>query len=317
MSTISVPVAVPSPAEDVEQLHKAFEGWGTNERLIVSILAHRNAEQRRRIRQCYKETHGEDLLKSLDRELSRDFEKLVLIWTLDPAERDALLANEAARKGSSGNCVLIEIACARSSTELFLVRQAYHVRYKRSLEEDVASHTSENFRKLLVPLVSAYRYEGDEVNMTLAKSEAKILHENISKKHYENEELIRILTTRSRAQLAATFNQYNNGFGVPIDEDLKKSDPEGEYALALRAIICCLTSPDKYFEEVLRLAINKMGTDEEAVTRVIATRAEVDMQKIKEAYYKRNSVTLDRAISKDTSGDYEAMLLHLIGYESV
>lgn len=51
-----------------------FAGWGTDEGQIVSILAHRNAEQRRVIRKVYAETYGEDLLKSLDKELSQEFE---------------------------------------------------------------------------------------------------------------------------------------------------------------------------------------------------------------------------------------------------
>lgn len=52
-------------------------GWGTNEHLIISILAHRNASQRKLIRQVYAETYGEDLLKSLDKELSSDFEVIL------------------------------------------------------------------------------------------------------------------------------------------------------------------------------------------------------------------------------------------------
>lgn len=51
-----------------------FAGWGTNEALIISILAHRNAEQRKQIREVYASTYGEDLVKALDKELSSDFE---------------------------------------------------------------------------------------------------------------------------------------------------------------------------------------------------------------------------------------------------
>ncbi|KAF5458149.1 hypothetical protein F2P56_022204 [Juglans regia] len=313
MATLRVPEAITSPAEDAEQLRKAFQGWGTNEALIISILAHRNAAQRKLIRQSYAETYGEDLLKSLDKELSSDFERLVLLWTLDPAERDAFLANEATKMLTSNNLVLVEVACTRSSLDLFMVRQAYHARFKKSLEEDVAYHTSGDFRKLLVPLVSSFRYDGDEVNMKLAKSEAKILHEKISEKSYNHDELIRILTTRSKAQLNATLNHYNNEFGNAIDKDLE-ADPDDEYKKLLRATIECLTYPAKYFEEVLRLAINRLGTDEGALTRVVATRAEVDMERIKEEYYRRNSIPLDRAINKETSGDYEKMLVTLIGH---
>ncbi|KAH7860467.1 hypothetical protein Vadar_013759 [Vaccinium darrowii] len=313
MATVTIPPSVPSPAEDSELLRKAFAGWGTNEDLIIQILAHRNSAQRKLIRQTYADIFKEDILKELDKELSNDFERIVLLWTPDPAERDALLANEATKRLSASNWVLMEIACTRSSHDLFMVRQAYHARYKRSIEEDVSYHTTGDYRKLLVPLVSSFRYEGEEVNMTLAKSEAKILHEKISEKAYDHEELIRILTTRSKAQLNATLNYYNNEFGNAINKDLK-TDPKDEYLTLLRATIKCLTRPEKYYEKVLRLAINKVGTDEGALTRVVATRAEVDMQRIKEEYHRRNSVPLDHAISGDTSGDYKKMLLALIGH---
>jgi hypothetical protein len=82
----------------------------------------------------------------------------------------------------------------------------------------------------------------------------------------------------------------------------------------LRATIKCMTCPEKYFEKVLRLAINKLGADEGGLTRVVATRVEVDMQRIKEEYHRRNNVPLDHAIAKDTSGDYEKTLLALIGH---
>ena len=97
-------------------------------------------------------------------------------------------------------------------------------------------------------------------------------------------------------------------------QDLK-DDPKDDYLKLLRATIKCLTCPEKYFEKLLRLSINKMGTDEGALTRVITTRAEIDLQRIKEEYYRRNSVPLDRAIAKDTHGDYEKMLIELVGHE--
>lgn len=93
-----------------------------------------------------------------------------------------------------------------------------------------------------------------------------------------------------------------------------EADPKDEFLSILRATVKCLTYPEKYFENVLRLAINKQGTDEGALTRVVVTRAEVDLKIIKDDYHKRNSVPLDRAIAKDTRGDYEKMLLALIGH---
>lgn len=74
--------------------------------------------------------------------------------------------------------------------------------------------------QLLVPLVSTFRYDGGDVNMMLARNEAKILHDKISDKDYAHEELIRILTTRSKAQINATLNHYNDNFGNAINKVL-------------------------------------------------------------------------------------------------
>nr|AAC97493.1 annexin p35 [Solanum lycopersicum] len=312
MSSLKVPASVPDPYEDAEQLKKAFKGWGTNEELIIQILAHRNARQRKLIRDSYAAAYGEDLLKDLDSELTSDFQRVVLLWTLSPAERDAYLVNEATKRLTASNWGIMEIACTRSSDDLFKARQAYHAPYKKSLEEDVAYHTVGDFRKLLVPLITAFRYEGDEVNMTLARKGSKYLHEKISDKAYHDEEIIRIISTRSKAQLSATFNHYHDHHGHEIIKDLE-ADDDDEYLKLLRAAIECL-KPREHFEKVLRLAIKKLGTDEWDLTRVVATRAEVDMERIKEEYHRRNSVTLDRAIAGDTSGDYEKMLLALIGH---
>ena len=89
------------------------------------------------------------------------------------------------------------------------------------------------------------------------------------------------------------------------------ADKDDEFLKLLRYVIKCLTVPEKHFEKVLRLSINKMGTDEWGLTRVITTRAEIDLVRIKEEYHRRNSVPLDKAIAKDVSGDYEKFLIEL------
>jgi hypothetical protein len=63
----------------------------------------------------------------------------------------------------------------------------------------------------------------------------------------------------------------------------------------------------------LRDAIKRTGSDEDDLTRVIVSRAEKDLRELKELYHKRNSVALDDAVAKETSGDYKAFLLTLLG----
>ncbi|XP_042490998.1 annexin-like protein RJ4 [Macadamia integrifolia] len=304
----------PSPVEDAEALRKACEGWGTNEKAIISILGHRNAVQRKLIRQSYEEIYHEDLVKRLESELSGGFEKAVYRLMLDPPNRDAVLANVALKHVNKDYRVIIEIGCVYSPDELLAVKQAYHSLYKHSLEEDIASHTKGEFRKLLVALVGTYRYNGDEINASLAKSEANILHEAIQGTAFNREEIIRILGTRSKAQLNATFNHYRDEYGISITKNLAGYS-EDEFLGALHATIRCIYAPQKYLAKVLRNAISKSGANEDDLTRVIVKRAEKDLKDIKDLYYKRNSVPLEHAIGKATSGDYKAFLITLVGTE--
>ncbi|GLJ17818.1 hypothetical protein SUGI_0311610 [Cryptomeria japonica] len=311
MSSITMPVALPTVEEDCEQLSKAFHGFGTNEKAVINILAHRGVYRRKMIKETYEKMYNEDLLKRLESELTRKFERAMLLWMLEPAERDAVLAHEAIKKWSSKDSVLVEICCSRSPSELLLVRKAYHLKYKKSLEEDIASHTSGDFQKLLFALASSFRYEGPEVDMHLAKSEAKILHEAIKDKA-RTDDIVRIISTRSKAQLNAAFNQLRDDFGYSINQLLKKHKSE-DFQDAVQTAVKCIRCPTKYFAKILRSSMERMGTDDEALTRTVVTRADVDMKDIKAQFMTRTSLSLKTVIAKDTRGDYEDFLLALVG----
>ncbi|KAH0722569.1 hypothetical protein KY290_005221 [Solanum tuberosum] len=319
MSTIIYPENT-SPVADAEAIRKACQGWGTDEKAIISIFGHRNATQKKLIRQAYEELYSEDLVKRLESELSGQFEKAVYRWILNPRDRDAVILHVAIKERAIPNYrVVVEYSCIYSPEELLAVKRAYQARYKTSVEEDIAQYSTGHLRKFLVGLVGTYRYVGDEINARVANSEADILHNAISNKEFNNEEIVRIICTRSTTQLVATLNRYKDYYGSSIikhliddtnDEDYK------EYLLALRTTIRCINDPQKYYEKVIRYAINESGTDEESLTRVIVTRAEKDLKEIKELYYKRNSVTLDHAITNHTCGNYKAFLLTLLGNEN-
>ena len=161
-----------------------FVGWGTDENTVIVILGHRTVYQRQQIRRVYEEIYQEDLVKRLESEIKGDFEvqsvrvemimllfsmcfwnscvlmnlklwncglivlkqKAVYRWILEPADRDAVLANVAIKSGKNYN-VIVEIATILSPEELLAVRRAYLNRYKHSLEEDVAAHTSGHLRQ--------------------------------------------------------------------------------------------------------------------------------------------------------------------------
>lgn len=68
------------------------------------------------------------------------------------------------------------------------------------------------FFQLLVSVVSIYRYAGDEIDAKLAKSEADVIYNAIKSKEFNHEEIVRIITTRSKTQLRATLNRYKDDY---------------------------------------------------------------------------------------------------------
>lgn len=53
---------------------ETFAGWGTDEECIIRILGHRNAAQRKLIRETYEAAYEKDLLQDLAGEISGDFQ---------------------------------------------------------------------------------------------------------------------------------------------------------------------------------------------------------------------------------------------------
>ena len=79
--------------------------------------------------------------------------------------------------------------------------------------------------QLLVSLVSAYRYEGPRVREDVAKSEANELHQaikNAGKKFpVEDDEVVRILSTRSKLHIKSVYKHYKELFGTYLDQVYK------------------------------------------------------------------------------------------------
>ncbi|KAG9443692.1 hypothetical protein H6P81_015032 [Aristolochia fimbriata] len=307
-------------AQDLEALTKAFSGFGVDESFIVAVSGKWQPEHLTGYRKVGTDFFRDDErsfekwdvahIAKLKTEFSR-FKKAVVQWAMHPWERDARFANEVVHKGPSLD-VLVEVASTRSSEELLGARKAYHSLFHRSLEEDVASHLHGTSRKLFVALVSSYRYEGPWVNPELAISEAKTLGKAIKEPGaILNEEVVRILSTRSKKQLKLTFDQYNEIFGTAIEKDL-----EGD--LVLQATVECLASPATYYSKVLFKALSKEAdeTAKKALSRVVVTRADVDMKEIKEEFGKLYGISLEAKVAQVTSGNYKDFLLALIARDA-
>lgn len=76
-----------------------------------------------------------------------------------------------------------------------------------------------------------------------------------------------------------------------------------------------MDSAPRFFAEVIGRALRDDADrqDKAALTRVVVSRADADMEEIKEAYAKQHGAKLVDAVAKNTHGHYRDALLAMIG----
>ncbi|CAF1700604.1 hypothetical protein Bca4012_002226 [Brassica carinata] len=306
---------------DLEGITKAISGMGVEEGALISTLGNSHKDHRKLFRRASKSFFVEDeerafekchdhFVKHLKIEFSR-FTNAVVMWSMHPWERDARLVKKALKKGDEAYNLIVEVSCTRSSEDLLGARKAYHSLFDQSMEEDIASHVHGSQRKLLVGLVSAYRYEGKEVKESSAKSDAKILAEAVASSGegaIENDEVVRILSTRSKLHLEHLYKHFNQIQGSDLLGGVSESSLINEALL-------CLLKPSVYFSKILNASLNKdadKGT-KKWLTRVFVTRADHgDMKEIAEEYNQLYGEPLAQTIQEKIKGNYRDFLLTLL-----
>ncbi len=83
----------------------------------------------------------------------------------------------------------------------------------------------------------------------------------------------------------------------------------------LIAIIYAIISPSEYFAKSIYKAIKGLGTDDSTLIRILVSRGEVDMNRIKQFYKLNYKKDMIEDIKGNTSGDYQKLLVKLANWK--
>ncbi|XP_053103493.1 annexin A13 isoform X1 [Hemicordylus capensis] len=297
---------------DAKALHKACKGMGTDEKAIIEILSNCSSDQRQQVKQQYKAMYGKDLEEVLKGELSGNFEKTALALLDQPWEYNARELRKAMKGAGTDEAVLIEILCTQINQQIISIKDAYKRIFDRDLESDVKSETRGSFRKILLSVLQANRDQEIKINENLAQNDAKDLYE-AGEGRWGTDELAfnDVLAKRNYMQLRATFEAYKQLTGKDIEDSIK-SETSGDLEKAYLTLVRCSRDCQAYFATCLYDAMKGAGTDEETLIRIVVTRAEIDLQTIKEKFQQMYNKSLAEAIQSDTSGDFKKLLIALL-----
>uniref|UniRef100_A0A8C1PJR5 Annexin n=1 Tax=Cyprinus carpio TaxID=7962 RepID=A0A8C1PJR5_CYPCA len=298
---------------DAAKLKKAIETKGVDEATIVEVIAQRSNAQRQQIKAAYQQSTGNPLADALKKVLKSDFEEVVLAMLMTPPEYDAFEMKRAVKGLGTKEAVLIEILGTRSNEEITAMKNTFKEVYGKVLEEQIKGEVSGDLETTLLALCKATRSEDCKIDDGLAKSDAKALFEaGENRVGTVCSVLIDVLTSRSEAQLCKIFQYYGKYSKEGLAKALE-SELHGNFEDCLMTLVKGALNKPAYFAERLHLAMKGLGTNTDTLTRIIVSRSEIDLLKIMQEYKRMYGKSLQEDILKETSGDYEKIMMTLCG----
>ena len=298
---------------DVQMLRKAMKGLGTDENTIINIISHRSWQERLQIKLQYSSTLGRDLIKDFKSELSGKLEDTVLALFDTPAEFDAKCLYKAMHGIGTDNEVLIEIIGTRSAYELQNIKNAFMQLYQKDLVSKVESETSGHFRKILVAILQCQRHDNSfMVDQNLCQNEAQQLYQAGQGRWGTDEGVFtRIFAQKSSMELGTIANYYQQMTGMSLYQTIEK-EFSGNVRELLKAIFYAVINAPEFFATKIHESVSGAGTKDAQLIRIIVSRAEIDMDQIKTAYYRLYNRDMLGDIRSDTSSKYKKILTELV-----
>ncbi|XP_015273744.1 PREDICTED: annexin A2, partial [Gekko japonicus] len=257
-----------------------------------------------------------ELAAALKSGLSGNLETLMLALVKTAPQYDASELKAAMKGLGTDEDTLIEIICSRTNQELGQINRMYKEMYKTELEKDIISDTSGDFRKLMVTLAKGRRNEDcSVVDYELIDQDARDLYDaGVKRKGTDVPKWINIMTERSPQHLQKVFDRYKSYSPYDMQESIKK-EVKGDLEIAFLNLVQCLQNKQLYFADRLYESMKGKGTRDKILIRIMVSRSEVDMLKIKSEFKRKYGKSLYHFIQQDTKGDYQRALLNLCGGE--
>ncbi|TNM91857.1 hypothetical protein fugu_018869 [Takifugu bimaculatus] len=301
--------------EDVSALRKAVEGLGTTEKTLIEVLTQRSNFQRQLVAKAYEKATGRTLVADLEGDTHGDFEDLLVALVTPPDVYDCQEVIRAIKGAGTTESTLTEIFASRSNRQIKALSEAYLAECGRSVIHDLQSEVSGDYGKALLILAEGKRDESTKVDAAQAKADAKDLYEAGEKKWGTDEaKFIDILCHRSVPQLRQTLVEYKSMSKKTLQESIE-SEMSGTLQDLLVAVVKCVKNVPAYFAERLFRAMKGAGTTESVLTRILVSRAEIDLSDIKAEYKKLFGFTLYSRLESEVSGSYGDALKRLCGQD--
>uniref|UniRef100_A0A3B3CYR9 Annexin n=1 Tax=Oryzias melastigma TaxID=30732 RepID=A0A3B3CYR9_ORYME len=226
--TLIVGLMTPPTAYDVVSLRNAIKGAGTDEKVLVEILASRTPQQVKDIVAAYRQEYDDDLEEDVCGDTSGHFKRLLVIL-LRPSVIYLLLFFQVLfkageQKYGTDEQTFVTILGNRSAEHLRKVFDAYMKMSGYEMEESIQRETSGSLRDLLLAVVKCAR--------SVPAYFAETLYYAMKGAGTDDNTLIRVMVTRSEVDMLDIRAEFRKLFARSLFSMIK-GDTSGDYRKAL------------------------------------------------------------------------------------
>uniref|UniRef100_A0AAY4A5D7 Annexin n=1 Tax=Denticeps clupeoides TaxID=299321 RepID=A0AAY4A5D7_9TELE len=323
-------------AYDAELLRHAIKGAGTDEKVLIEILASRTPDQVKEIIATYKNMYDHDLEHDVTGDTGGHFRRMLVI--LLQVRQDiklfcmfqALFAAGEQKFGTDEE-QFITILGNRSAAHLQRVFAAYMKLSGFEIEESIQRETSGSLEKILLAVVKCAR--------SVPAYFAECLYHSMKGAGTDDETLIRIMVTRSEVDMLDIRKEFRRMFATSLHAMIK-GDTAGDYRKSLVVFYeehLCNPAMSFYVTDMLLLTVHSLGTvkpygafnanddanalqkamkglgtDEDTIMKLLTARSNVQRQQIKAAYKTLFGKDLVDHLKSELGGKFESLIVGLM-----
>ncbi|XP_012938085.1 titin homolog [Aplysia californica] len=294
---------------------------------VREILAKRSPAQVKATGEAHQKLFGESITESIRKACSGDAEMAYLALVKSAEDEVTFYAerlNSSMEGKGTNETQLSRILVAQSEMNLPTIMSKYEKLYSRKLRGDIDKETSGDYKKALLAILDS---SGANTSKDKKKSdESKTTKENKDKDNKKDEEdaikifqamdglgtnedvIIGIITRRSNSERQDLKSKYQDLYKKDLTSELK-SELSGDLE---ETILGLMMKPVEYDAHCLHESVKGMGTDETILIGILCSHTPPQLADIKKSYKKAYRSEVSEDIRKDTSGDFQQLLLQLL-----
>ncbi|KAK5097925.1 hypothetical protein LTS08_006680 [Lithohypha guttulata] len=310
----------PPPANlsnETEAIRRAMKGFGCDEKALVGVITKiNNPWTMQQLIKEYNSRFMRDLLKDIESETKGDFEEGCLALLRTPLDQDVLILKKALVRAGTDEEALMDVVLYRSNADLKII-QAH---YKRTTGHDLLSvikdDVNDDLFRLYSMVLKAERAED------AAPAIPQEIDRHITELHRATEGTIganavavaQIFTSCNDAQIRAMVSDYERKYHRKLEDVIEKEFRGDMEDVLMRMLLNAIDRP-RADAKLIRTPLNKtMRQDSLVINRLVRLYWDKPrLQAAKDAYKKKYGQSLANDIKEETKGDYEKLLLGIIG----